>query len=202
MCAGGYVMPSISESEHFCTNGMSLSKRDSPYANSGLVVTLGSEHFGSNHPLAGMRLQRHYESLAFERGKRRYMCPIQWAKDFLAQKGSQGKLPSSYPRETIATDVATLVPPIIAKSLLQALPAIDRRWRGWFLRDATLVAPESRGSAPVRIPRSAGSRETDGIAGLYPVGEGAGYAGGIISAAVDGLRTAKAIIAKYAPLQR
>jgi uncharacterized FAD-dependent dehydrogenase len=202
MCAGGYVMPSVSESGYFCTNGMSLSKRNSPYANSGLVVTLGSEHFGSSHPLAGMLLQRHYESLAFDRGEKRYECPIQWANDFLAHKPSKGTVPSSYPRSTIATDIADLIPPIIAKALRQALPIIDRRWRGWFLRDATLVAPESRGSAPVRIPRHVTTREVDGVSGLYPVGEGAGYAGGIISAAVDGLRTAKAIIERYAPLKK
>jgi uncharacterized FAD-dependent dehydrogenase len=202
MCAGGYVMPSVSEPQSFCTNGMSLSKRNSPFANSGLVVTLGSEHFGSEHPLAGMQLQRHYEGLAFERGERRYACPIQWAQDFLEWKKSSGRLPSSYPRETIATEVGTLIPPVIAKALRHALPAIDRRWQGRFLREATLVGPESRGSAPVRIPRGWETREAEGITGLYPVGEGAGYAGGIVSAAVDGVRTAKAIVGKYRQIAR
>lgn len=198
MCAGGYVMPSVSEPGAFCTNGMSLSKRDSPYANSGLVVTLGSEHFGSAHPLAGMYLQRQYEKQAFELSRGQYACPIQWAKDFLQRKKSDGTLPSSYPRQTINSDMGNVIPPIIVKVLLDALPAIDRRWQGRFLKEATLVGPESRGSAPIRIPRDQDSRLAHGILGLYPVGEGAGYAGGIISAAVDGLRTAKAIVAQYA----
>ena len=99
-------------------------------------------------------------------------------------------------------DMAELVPPIILESLLQGLPQLDRRWRGRFLAEATLVGPESRGSSPIRIPRDEPSRETPGIQGLYPIGEGAGYAGGIVSAAVDGLKTAKAIVGRYAPLQR
>ncbi len=202
MCAGGYVMPSVSELGFFCTNGMSLSKRNSAYANSGLVVTLDTQHFGSDHPLAGMHLQRHYEGLAFERSQGSYACPIQWASDFLEWKKSQGTLPSSYPRTTIATDVGTIIPPVIAKALRQALPAINRRWQGRFLQNATLVGPESRGSAPVRIPRDQVTRLAEAISGLYPVGEGAGYAGGIISAAVDGLRTAKSIIARHAPFAR
>lgn len=198
MCAGGYVMPSVSEPTSFCTNGMSMSKRDSPYANSGLVVTLGSEHFGSDHPLAGMYLQRHYEGLAYQLSQGRYACPIQWAKDYLEWKPSKGKLPSSYPRETLATDLGAVLPPIIAKVLREALPAVDRRWQGRFLKEATIVGPESRGSAPVRIARDGETRVAPDVAGLYPVGEGAGYAGGIISAAVDGLRTAKAIVKQYA----
>jgi uncharacterized protein len=197
MCAGGYVMPSVSEPEAFCTNGMSLSKRDSPYANSGLVVTLGSEHFGSTHPLAGMHLQRHYEGLAYQLSRDRYACPIQWGKDFLEWRKSEGKLPSSYPRETLATDIGSVLPPAIVKALRQALPVVDRRWQGRFLKEATIVGPESRGSAPIRIPRDMVTRVAPGVEGLYPVGEGAGYAGGIISAAVDGLRTAKAIVARY-----
>jgi uncharacterized FAD-dependent dehydrogenase len=107
-------------------------------------------------------------------------------------------LPSSYPRETLSTDVGAVLPPVIAKALRQALPAVDRRWQGRFLKEATIVGPEARGSAPIRIPRDAVTRIAPGIDGLYPVGEGAGYAGGIISAAVDGLRTAKAIVARYA----
>ena len=96
--------------------------------------------------------------------------------------------------------IAELVPPLIAEALRHGLPILDRKWRGRFLPDATLVGPEARGSAPVRIVRDDESRETPGLVGLYPVGEGAGYAGGIVSAAVDGLRTAKAIMTRYARL--
>jgi uncharacterized FAD-dependent dehydrogenase len=90
-----------------------------------------------------------------------------------------------------------VLPPLVAEAVLHGLPQMDRRWQGRFLAGAVLVGPESRGSSPVRIERDAISRESPGLAGLYPVGEGAGYAGGIVSAAVDGLRTARAIIAKY-----
>jgi uncharacterized protein len=202
MCAGGYVMPSVSESEHFCTNGMSLSKRDSQFANSGLMITLEPEHFGSPHALAGMMLQQRYERRAFEVGRGKFLCPIQMAGDFLKRRPTQGNPPSSYPRGVITADLAELVPPRVVEALDHALPLLDRRWRGEFLRDATLVGPESRGSSPIRFPRNEATFESSGVRGLYPVGEGAGYAGGIVSAALDGLRAAKAIIRRYAPLER
>ncbi|HEX3726412.1 MAG TPA: NAD(P)-binding protein, partial [Pirellulales bacterium] len=152
MCAGGYVMPSVSEPEHFCTNGMSLSKRDSQFANSGLMITLAPEHFGSSHPLAGMMLQRRYERRAFELGRDDYLCPIQLADDFLRGRASSGKPVSSYPRGVIAADLAEVVPPQASAAIRRALPVFDGRWRGDFLRGATLVGPEARGSAPVRFP--------------------------------------------------
>jgi uncharacterized FAD-dependent dehydrogenase len=201
MCAGGHVMPSVSEPGYFCSNGMSLSKRDSEFANSGLMITLEPEHFGSPHALAGMLLQRQYERRAFEAGRGEYLCPIAWAGDFLARRVSTGKLPSSYPRGTIHCDLRELVPPLVAAALDHALPLLDRRWRGQFLRQATLVGPEARGSAPVRFLRHERTLESPGAAGLYPIGEGAGYAGGIVSAALDGLRAAKAIVRRYAPLE-
>jgi uncharacterized FAD-dependent dehydrogenase len=201
MCAGGHVIPSVSEPGYFCTNGMSLSKRDSPFANSGLVVTLGPEHFGGTDVLAGVRLQQVYERKAYELGRGDYRCPIQRADDFVARRPSRSLPPSSYPRGLVLAEVAELVPPVIADALHHGLPILDRRWRGRFLAEATLVGPEARGSAPVRIVRDADTRATPGIECLYPVGEGAGYAGGIVSAAVDGLRSARAIIARYAPLR-
>jgi uncharacterized FAD-dependent dehydrogenase len=202
MCAGGYVMPSVSEPGAFCTNGMSLSGRDSPFANSGLMITLDPAHFGSAHVLAGVEVQRRYERRAFEIGQGAYHCPIQWADDFLRRRTSHGKLPSSYARGVVPADVRELVPPQVVEALDAALPLFDRRWQGRFLREATLVAPEARGSSPIRLPRDEATLESPGITGLYPVGEGAGYAGGIVSAALDGLRAAKAIIARYAPLDR
>ncbi len=202
MCAGGHVMPSVSEPGHFCTNGMSLSKRDSRFANSGLMITLETDQFGSAHPLAGMMLQRQFERRAFEAGRGEFLCPIQGAEDFLRRRPTTKIPPSSYPRGVIPTDLAQLVPAPVVAALLHGLPLLDRRWRGEFLREATLVGPESRGSAPVRFPRDEHSLESPGARGLYPVGEGAGYAGGIVSAALDGLRAAKAIIRRYAPLER
>lgn len=198
MCAGGYVMPSVSEPGYFCTNGMSQSRHDSPFANSGLVVTIDPADTGSRHPLAGVHFQQRSERAAYLAGDRSYAAPIQWARDFLAGRSSRGKLPSSYPRATVAMDLGSILPPLVIETLVRGLPIMDRRFHGLFLRDATLTGPEARGSSPVRIPRDPRSRQSPSVSGLYPCGEGAGYAGGIVSAAVDGLRTARAIVTHYA----
>lgn len=198
MCAGGYVMPSVSEPGYFCTNGMSESRHDSPFANSGLVMTITPEDTGSRHPLAGVHYQQRAERLAYLAGGRRYLAPIQRSGDFLAGRASRGKLLSSYPRGVTPSDLGLILPPLVMETLERALPILDRRFGGLFLRDATLTGPESRGSSPVRIPREDATRESPAVAGLFPCGEGAGYAGGIISAAVDGLRTARAIVGRFA----
>jgi uncharacterized FAD-dependent dehydrogenase len=200
MCAGGHIIPSVSEPGHFCTNGMSLSRRDSPFANSGLVVTVPPEHFGAADVLAGVRLQQAYERKAFEIGRGEYRCPVQRAPDFLAGRQTPALPACSYSHGLVLAEIAELVPPLIVDALVHGLPQMDRRWHGRFLSEAVLVGPEARGSSPVRIVRDDVSRQTPGIEGLYPAGEGAGYAGGIVSAAVDGLRSAKAVIARYAPL--
>jgi uncharacterized protein len=201
-CAGGYVIPSVSEAGHFCTNGMSLSRHDSPFANSGLVVTVPTQDFGGAHVLAGVYLQQLFERKAFEIGRGQYLCPIQRATDFLGGRETSGRLSSSFRRGVVSAQIAEVVPPIILEALRHGLPVMNRRWQDRFLLEATLVGPEARGSSPIRIVRLQRSRETPGIEGLYPIGEGAGYAGGIVSAAVDGLRSAKAVMAKYAPLER
>jgi len=198
MCPGGYIMPSVSEPGYFGTNGMSDSRRDTPYANSGLVITVGLEDLGSQHPLAGVHFQQSVERRAYLAGGGDYHLPIQWARDFLKGRPSQGKVPCSYERGIAPTNLELILPPLVLEALKRGLPAMDRQMRGAFLQDATLSGPESRGSSPVRIPRDEGTRECPTVAGLYPCGEGAGYAGGIISAAVDGLRTARAIVARYA----
>jgi uncharacterized FAD-dependent dehydrogenase len=198
MCAGGYVMASVSEPGHFCTNGMSESRHDSPFANSGLVVTIEPADTGSLHPLAGVHFQQRAERRAYLAGESRYLAPIQWARDFLAARPSRGEVKSSYPRGTVALDLRTVLPPIVIEALDRGLTVMDRKFHGLFLRDATLTGPEARGSSPVRIPRDPHSLQNPAVAGLYPCGEGAGYAGGIVSAAVDGLRTARAIVARHA----
>jgi uncharacterized protein len=202
MCAGGYIIPSVSKEGYFCTNGMSLSKRDSPYSNSGLVVTVPIHEFGGTDVMAGVRLQQTYERKAFDLGRGEYRCPVQRAVGFLDRRPSSAPPKCSYPRQTIGAEMAELLPPFIASALRHGLPRFDRVWGGRFLPEAVLAGPETRGSSPIRILRDEGTRESPGVAGLYPVGEGAGYAGGIVSAAVDGLRTAKAIIAQYAPIRR
>jgi uncharacterized FAD-dependent dehydrogenase len=200
MCAGGYIIPSVSAEDYFCTNGMSLSTRASPFANSGLVVTIPREAFGGADVLAGVRLQELYEKRAFDLSGKEYRCPIQNANDFLAGRATMTTPSCSYPRGLVLAGIANLVPPLVLAALRRGLPILDRRWHGRFLREATLVGPESRGSCPVRIPRDEVSRQSPGITGLYPVGEGAGYAGGIISAAVDGLKSALAVVSRYAPI--
>jgi uncharacterized FAD-dependent dehydrogenase len=200
MCAGGHIIPSVSEPGYFSTNGMSLSHRDSPFANSGLMVTVAPAQFGGADVLAGLRLQALYERKAFEVGRGAYLCPIQTAHDFLAHRATRTLPPCSYARGAVLAEIADLIPPFLVNALAEGLQIMDRRWHGRFLASATLVAPEARGSAPVRLLRDSESRASPGIEGLYPVGEGAGYAGGIVSAAVDGLRSARAIIAAYRPL--
>jgi uncharacterized FAD-dependent dehydrogenase len=198
MCAGGFIIPSVSAPAYFCTNGMSLSRRDSYFANSGLVVSVPTEAFGSSDVLAGVRLQQHYENRAFEVGRGEYRCPVQRARDYLNDRTTDGSTDCSYPRSVIRANLRELLPSIVADAVAAGLPKMDRRWRGRFLPDALLAGPEARGSSPVRILRDPTTRSSPAIAGLYPIGEGAGYAGGIVSAALDGLRTAAAIIKTYA----
>jgi uncharacterized protein len=187
----------VSEPGYFCTNGMSESRHDSPFANSGLVVTIEPSEFGSAHPLAGLHYQQRVEALAYELGGESYSAPLQWARDFLARRPSQGVIPTSYRRGWRAVDLRLFLPDAVTEALQKGLPLFDRRFGGRFLRDATLTGPEARGSSPVRIVRGPVTRQSPGIVGLFPCGEGAGYAGGIVSAAVDGLRTARLIVAEY-----
>jgi uncharacterized FAD-dependent dehydrogenase len=201
MCAGGVVIPSVSEPGMFCTNGMSRSRHDTPYANSGVMTTLHPTDFASRHPLAGVALQREFESAAYRLAGADYRAPIQSAHDFLKEGAGSGSsaLPSSHQRGTQLLAMDAVLPGEICRLLREALPVLDDRMRGQFLEHATLVGPEMRGSSPVRIERDAQTLECPGWSGLYPVGEGAGYAGGIVTAAVDGLRAAKKIVGRYAP---
>ena len=202
MCAGGVVIPSISEGRMFCSNGMSNSRHDTPYANSGLVVTLPADQFGSSHPLAGVEIQRRYESAAFKLSQSQYHAPIQRATDFLEGRAADRgvKLESSYQRGTVPADLAEVLPPVICNAIRTGLPVMDQKWKGKYLPEAVLVGPEMRGSSPVRIPRDRDSMQVEGIRGLYPVGEGAGFAGGIVTAAVDGLRAARKVVEVFAPV--
>lgn len=199
MCAGGIVIPSVSEPNMYCSNGMSNSRHDSTFANSGLVVTLEPHEFGSSHPLAGVHVQRKYESIAFQLTGGDYKAPVQRASDFLANRtpSPTEKLPSSYERGTSARNLSAVLPPSILKAMMAGLPTMDHQWKGQYLKEAVLVGPEMRGSSPVRIDRDPQTMEIPAMPGVYPIGEGAGYAGGIVTAAVDGLRAAKKIVARY-----
>jgi hypothetical protein len=201
MCAGGWIIPSVSEPEMFCTNGMSNSRHETPFANSGLVVTYDPAESGSRHPLAGVEVQRQYERRAYELSRGTYRAPCQPAREYTAGRAPTGGVPRcSMARGAFSCDLREILPPQVGEAIRRGLPLMDERWRGEFLRDAVLVGPEMRGSSPVRIERDEATREVPGFGGLYPVGEGAGYAGGIVSAAVDGLRTALQIVRQFAPV--
>ncbi len=173
MCAGGYIMPSVSEPGAFCTNGMSLSQHDSPFANSGLVVTIPVEAFGGGDVLAGVRLQQIHERRAFEMGRREYLCPIQRAADFLAGRPTIGVPDNSYPRGAVTAAIAEVVPPLVLGALRHGLPILDRRWQGRFLAEATLVGPEARGSAGASPARRRHAGDA-GIGGTVSCGGGGG----------------------------
>ena len=199
MCPGGWIVPASTESGALVVNGMSLSRRDSPFANSGLVVAVEPsdwERVGLTGPLGGVQLQERIERAAFEAGGGAMRAPATRASDFLAGKTSQTVPETSYipgvtPSEIGAVLDVAGVP--IAERIRRALRAFDRRLRGYASSDAVLVATESRTSSPVRTPRDRETLECVSIARLYPCGEGAGYAGGIVSAALDGIRVARAI---------
>jgi uncharacterized protein len=201
MCPGGTIMASISEPGHLCTNGMSRRKRDSGWANSGLVYTIDADLVPGKgaDPLGGIEVQRAHERRAFELGGGDYSLPAQRASDFLRGRRSKGALESSYPRKLVSADLREVLPPAVARAMLRGLELFADQIPGYGSESGLLVGPEARGSSPVRIPRDDATRVSPTTPRLYPVGEGAGYAGGIMSAAIDGLRSAAALVQAFAP---
>jgi uncharacterized protein len=198
MCPGGLVVASASEPDTIVTNGMSEFARNRENANSALVVSVGPGDFGGSHPLAGVEFQRRWEKAAFQAGGRDHAAPIQRLEDFLAAGGT-GRLGSVKPSYTGKTQVADLndcLPDFVREPMKESIGYFDRKLKGFGMKDAVLTGVETRTSSPVRIPRN-DLLEAEGIRGLYPAGEGAGYAGGIVSAAVDGIRIAEQIIRTY-----
>ena len=189
MCPGGQVINASSEPEALNVNGMSLHARAGENANAALLVGVRPEDFGSDDPLAGIALQRAIERAAFRMGGG-YAAPCQRVEDFLARRPSTGfgGIHPSYRPGVFPADIAECLPPFIADNLRLALPEMGKKLKGFDCPDALLTAPETRSSAPVRLLRD--ERRQSALPGLYPLGEGAGYAGGIVSAAVDGLRAA------------
>ena len=197
MCPGGEVIAAASEEGGVVTNGMSLSARNGENANAALLVTLHPEDFPERDLLAGMRWQRQIERRAFEAGGCNYHAPAQRAGDFLARRKSEGpgKVRPSYRPGVTWTELHAVLPQRITRVLEQAIPALGKKLPGFDDPDAVLTAPETRSSSPVRILRDESLQAS--LRGLYPCGEGAGYAGGITSAAVDGLRCAQALMQAY-----
>lgn len=190
MCPGGEVMASSSEEGSIVTNGMSYRARDKENSNSGLLVNVDPKDFVINSPLDGLNYQEKYEKLAFNVAKD-YRAPANLCKEFLngvVAKEIRSVKPS-YPHGIIMCDLNKCLPSYVVDSLKEALPILDNKLRGFASDDALLIGIESRSSSPVRMIRDSISRMSN-IEGLYPTGEGAGYAGGITSAALDGLKTA------------
>jgi uncharacterized protein len=197
MCPGGATIPTVNEVGHLAINGMSMSARDSASAASGLVVTLIPDAYGGDDLASCLSFQRSVEAACFNSAGGDYRAPAQLLVDF-ARGSTSTDLPlTSYNLGVTATRLDQVLPGSIASPLQQALPQFDRRLKGYLHPKAVVLAPESRASSPLRILRDKHTREAVGVAGVYPVGEGAGYAGGIMSCALDGLNSAKAIIERY-----
>ena len=196
VCPGGRVVAAASEEGRLVTNGMSCRARDGRNINGGFLVGVGPADFGSAHPLAGVAFQRHWEEAAFRLGGGSYHAPAQTVKDFLARQASKtlGAVEPTYRPGVTPTDLDRCLPGYVTDTLRGALPVFDRKLHGFAAPDSLLTGVETRSSSPVRILRGADCQSA--VRGLYPCGEGAGYAGGITSAAVDGIRVAEAVAAQ------
>lgn len=193
MCPGGVVVAGASEEGGVVTNGMSNHLRNSPYANSALVVSVGRGDFVGESPLAGIEFQRLWERKAFAAGGENYSAPAQNLLAFLGDKGVQ-HVSSTYRPGVREADLSSVLPDFVTETLREGIRSFDRKMRGFVTAEATLTGVETRTSAPVRIVRGDDFQSVS-LQGLYPAGEGAGYAGGIMSAALDGIRVADAIAA-------
>jgi len=194
MCPGGQVVAAASEPGHLVTNGMSQYSRAERNANAGMVVAVTPEVDFPGGPLAGIAFQRHWERRAFEAGGGTYAAPAQRVEDFLAGRPSTGlgAVVPSYKPGVTPTDLSACLPDFAVAAMREALPAFDRQIKGYAMADAVMTGVETRTSSPLRIPRD-DSGQSVNTRGLFPAGEGGGYAGGILSAGVDGIRIAEAV---------
>ena len=187
-------MAAASEEGRLAVNGMSEHARDGKNANSALLVQVFPEDFGSDHPLAGMYFQRELEEKAFVAGGSDFTAPVQRVGSFLNTEDAVSKeVEATYRPKVRECSMDDIFPPFMTEALREALPAMGRKLKGFDRADALLTAVESRSSSPIRILRNEKGMSLS-YAGVYPAGEGAGYAGGIVSAAVDGIRTAQNIL--------
>jgi uncharacterized protein len=198
MCPGGFVVNSSTEPGGVATNGMSLARRASRWANAGLVVSLDPREFATagGGALAGVEIQRRCERSAFELGGSSFAAPAQRVTDFLAGRASRDLPASSFRPRPVAADLAATLPAPIVAALREGVRRFEERMRGFVTEEAILLGVETRTSAPVRVARDPGTLVSPTHPGLYPCGEGAGHAGGIVSAAIDGLRVAARIAAR------
>lgn len=205
MCPGGWIVPASTEPGALVVNGMSLARRDSPFANAGLVVGLEPhdwEAAGFHGPLGGIALQHVIERAAFDAGGGELRAPAVRAVDFVERRASADVPDTSYVPGTVPADLASVLDTAglaLADRLRRALVEFNQSMHGYLTNDAALVGVESRTSSPVRVPRHPETLESPDLPGLFPAGEGAGYAGGIVSAALDGIRIAARVAAKLTP---
>lgn len=201
MCPGGFVVGAASELDTIVTNGMSEHARNQPNANSALLVGITPEDFPSDRILAGMDLQRAIERKAFELGQCSHKAPVMTVGAFLdsTQPNQIGSIHPSYTPGYVMADLAEGLPAPLIEAMRDALPKLDRKLKGFAMSDAVMTGFETRTSSPVRIVRDQQTLESTSHQGVYPCGEGAGYAGGIMSSACDGLRVAEKIIERWAP---
>jgi uncharacterized FAD-dependent dehydrogenase len=195
MCPGGTVVAAASEEGRVVTNGMSQYSRNERNANAGIVVGISPEQDYPGDPLAGMMLQRHWEAQAYQLGGSNYKAPGQLIGDFIAKKPSTqfGMVQPSYTPSVHLTDLSTALPDYAITAIREALPVFGKQIKGFDLPDGLLTGVETRTSSPIRIKRNDDDLQSLNTKGLYPTGEGAGYAGGILSAAVDGIKVAEAV---------
>ena len=198
MCPGGAVVAAASEEGRLVSNGMSYHARDLQNANSALVVTVGPKDFESDNPLSGMEYQRYYEGLAYKVGGGNYHAPVQLLGDFMKDKVSTklGSVTPTYRPGYEFKDLRETLPYYVIDTLKDGILSFDKKIKGYGMNDAILTGIETRTSAPVRISRNE-KLQSISAEGLYPTGEGAGFAGGIVSAAVDGIKVAEKIISEY-----
>lgn len=202
MCPGGSVVAAASEKDTIVTNGMSEYARNMENANSALVVSVNPADYGTNHPLSGMYFQRELEKKAFIIGGSKNAAPVQKLSDFLKNSVSSkaGSIKPGYTGEIKFADINLCLPSIITNPMKESISFLDHSLPGFATPDAILTGVETRTSSPIRIKRDDETYQSVSTKGLYPTGEGAGYAGGIMSAAVDGIRVAEKIITQYKPL--
>ena len=193
MCPGGSVIGASSETGALVTNGMSFFRRDSRWANSALVAGVGKEDFGGKDALAGMEFQRRWEEEAFRLGGGNFKAPAQGLLDFLQGRASGSSRETSFRPGITPVRLDECLPDFVAESLREAIPFFNRKMPGFSSSEATLIGIETRTSAPVRILRG-DDYHSRNIRGLLPIGEGSGYAGGIISSALDGIKAAEAVM--------
>ncbi|MHC4941034.1 MAG: NAD(P)/FAD-dependent oxidoreductase, partial [Planctomycetota bacterium] len=193
MCPGGRIVASVNESGTLCTNGMSNSHHSSGFANAAIVTTIGPAEYGAG-AFAGVDYQRRYEEAFFAAGGSNYAAPLQTVPDFLAGRESRGEFRTSYMLGTRPGRIDELLPGNVRDAIAAGLEAFDREIPGFAGDSGLLVGVETRSSGPVRMVRDSATRAAVNQPYLFPVGEGAGYAGGIMSAALDGARSAQSLL--------